>query len=174
MKRMGMAEVQLWQMIQTSVLFLISANIQYHNLSRTRTSSQAIQMVIVNSPETYLTHLEAVVTTSSSKIIMKKTSLLMGLRASNLGQLKRNKREDFLLMALIIELSSSYYHILESWGHKTSQTLERAILDRTKVSMKRITRTRNSRGSCNTINMRTMEVMTRVTVNSNTELKTTK
>ena len=71
-------------------------------------------MVIVNSPETYLTHLEAVVTTSSSKIIMKKTSLLMGLRASNLGQLKRNKREDFLLMALIIELSSSCYHTLES------------------------------------------------------------
>ena len=171
-----MEEAQLWQMIPTSVLFLISASIQYHNLSRTKTSSQAIQMVIVNSLETYLTHLEVVVTTSSSKIIMKKTSLPMALRASNLGQFKRNKREDFLLMALIIELSSSSFLTLESWGHKTSQTLERAILVRTKVSMKRrrIMRTRNSRDSYNTINMRTMEVMTRVTVNSNTESKTTK
>ena len=176
MKRMGMEVVQLWQMIPTLVLFLISASIQYHNLSRTRTSSQAIQTVIANSLEIYLTPLVAVVTISSSKIIMKKTSLLTGLRAFNLGQFKRNKIEEFLLMALTIELSSSYYHTLESWGHRTSQTLERAILDKTKALMKRkrITRTRNSRDSYNTINTRTMEVMTRVTVNSNTESKTTR
>ena len=101
-------------MIPTLVLFLISASIQYHNLSRTRTSSQAIQTVIANSLEIYLTPLVAVVTISSSKIIMKKTSLLTGSRDFNLGQFKRNKIEEFLLMALTIELSSSYYHTPES------------------------------------------------------------
>ena len=176
MRRMGTEEVQLWRMIPTLVLILISVNIQCHNLFRTRISSQAIQMVIVNSLEISLTPLVAVVTTSSSKTIMMKKSPLTGLRVSNIGQLKRNRREEFSPMALIIELSSSCYHTLESWGHKTSQTLEKVILGKTKVSMKRkrITRTRNFRGSYNTINMRTMEVMTKVTVNSNTELKTMK
>ena len=71
-------------------------------------------MGILNSREIYLTPLVAVVTTSSSKTIMMKKSPLTGLRVSNIGQLKRNKREDFLLMALIIELSSSSFHTLES------------------------------------------------------------
>ena len=71
-------------------------------------------MGIVNRQEISLTPLVAVAIISSNKIIMKKTSLLMDLKAINLGQLKRNKREDFLLMALIIELSSSSFHTLES------------------------------------------------------------
>ena len=71
-------------------------------------------MVIVNSLEISLMPLVAVATISSSKIIMKKTSLPMDLKASNLDQLKKNKREDFLLMAQTIELSSSYYRTLES------------------------------------------------------------
>ena len=71
-------------------------------------------MVIVNSQEISLTPLVADAIISSNKIIMKKMSLLMVLRATKLGQFKRNKREDFLLMALIIELSSSSFHTLES------------------------------------------------------------
>ena len=71
-------------------------------------------MVIVNSQEISLMPLVAVAIISSNKIIMKKMTLLMGLKAINLGQFKRNKKEDFVLMALIIELSSSSFHTLES------------------------------------------------------------
>ena len=71
-------------------------------------------MGIVNRQEISLTPLVAVAIISSNKIIMKKMTLLMGLRAINLGQFKRNKKEDILLMALIIELSSSSFHTLES------------------------------------------------------------
>ena len=119
MKKMVMEEALQWQTIQTSVLSQTSVSIQYLHQFKTKTNFQVIRLDTLNSKETSLRPLVAVVTISSNKAQVKKINLIQESRATNAYQSQKNKKVVKSSQTVItIVLSSNYYPIPGLWGNR--------------------------------------------------------